>query len=400
MKQFLLCLLTIAFLTSPALATIRYVSPSGNDANSCAASSDRNAPKLTIASAVTCMSPGDTLSMRAGTYNEPIDTSGLTAGSAKNQYTFSGYARETVTITETIRGTYAADNSYYVFENFVLDGAGKAEGEYWTIANGSHDIILRNLEIKNWFGNGLYLEGSNLQIINCRVHDQRGANVGGSRYYGIYLAKGSNNLIEGNDVYNNPGGGIQLYPEPTNAIVRFNRIHDNNSLTTSSVGGIVVAGGLSVTGIQIDNNLVYNNGSSPAHGNSPGILVNISRGTRVWNNTVYGNQGYGIQLQETSGINAVVQNNIVYGNAYGEILDKGTNTTMDHNLTTDPKFINANALDFNIQARSPAIDAGESLSEVTTDFRRGRRPQGLSHDIGAFEVGASPLRPPTNLRVQ
>jgi parallel beta-helix repeat protein len=399
MKQFLLCLFTMAFFTSPAWATVRYVSPGGNDANSCEASSDANTPKLTIASAVACMSPGDRLYMRAGTYNEPIDTSRLTSGSPGKYYSFSGYHRETVTITEIPRGTYGPNNSYYIFENFVLDGARKTEGEYWTIANGSRDIILRNLEIKSWFGNGLYLESSNLQIINCRIHDQRGVNVKGSRYYGIYLAKGSNNLIEGNDIYNNPGGGIHIYPEPADTIIRSNRIHDNNSLTTSNTGGIVVAGGLRVTGIQIYNNLVYNNGSSPTHGYSPGIVVQTSSGTRIWHNTVYGNRGYGIDVH-TSSINAVVQNNIVYGNNYGEIGANGTNTTLDHNLTTDPKFINADALDFGLQESSPAIDAGQQLIEVTTDFRKGQRPGGFPPDIGAYEMGASPLSPPTNLRVQ
>src|SRR5881396_3521599 len=73
---------------------------------------------------------------------------------------------------------------------------------------------------------------------------------------------------------------------------------------------------------------------------------------------------------------------------------------IDHNLSTgtvggggigsnientDPQFVNPSALDFRLQAGSPAVDAGTILSIVLGDFLGIIRPQGAGYDIGAFE---------------
>src|SRR5881396_3067110 len=73
---------------------------------------------------------------------------------------------------------------------------------------------------------------------------------------------------------------------------------------------------------------------------------------------------------------------------------------IDHNLSTgtvggggigsnientDPQFVNPSALDFRLQAGSPAIDAGVTLSYVSSDVLGVSRPQGVADDIGAFE---------------
>ncbi|MBP7766997.1 hypothetical protein KA068_00555, partial [Candidatus Saccharibacteria bacterium] len=47
-----------------------------------------------------------------------------------------------------------------------------------------------------------------------------------------------------------------------------------------------------------------------------------------------------------------------------------------------------------LQATSPAIDAGTSLSSVTNDQRGVLRPQKLSSDIGAYEVLADTVTVP------
>ena len=44
--------------------------------------------------------------------------------------------------------------------------------------------------------------------------------------------------------------------------------------------------------------------------------------------------------------------------------------------------MNAAALNFNLQTNSPAIDAGQLLSLVTTDIKNNPRPQGTNYDIG------------------
>ena len=76
-----------------------------------------------------------------------------------------------------------------------------------------------------------------------------------------------------------------------------------------------------------------------------------------------------------------------------------------NNLTdgTNPLFVDAQAANFQLQPGSRAIDAGTSLSAVTTDFTGGRRPEGNAVDIGAYEyrpAQSSPVPPaPSGLRI-
>jgi hypothetical protein len=76
--------------------------------------------------------------------------------------------------------------------------------------------------------------------------------------------------------------------------------------------------------------------------------------------------------------------------------------TQDHNLTTNPSFVDAANKNFALQSGSPGIDAGQTISEVTVDFAGAPRPQGSTYDIGAYEYGGTQgtLLPPGNLVVQ
>ena len=51
----------------------------------------------------------------------------------------------------------------------------------------------------------------------------------------------------------------------------------------------------------------------------------------------------------------------------------------------DPAFANAATKDFHLLSASPLIDAGATLSAVTTDYAGVPRPQGLRYDIGPYE---------------
>lgn len=52
----------------------------------------------------------------------------------------------------------------------------------------------------------------------------------------------------------------------------------------------------------------------------------------------------------------------------------------------NPLFVNPAAGDFHLQVGSPVINTGALLSIVTTDYDGVARPQGSSHDMGAYEV--------------
>jgi hypothetical protein len=416
-----LILLLYGFLfidTVTAQAATYHVATTGNDANTCGQSQSNATPKRTFASALVCLVAGDTLYIRGGTYTEQIDiqTANLTGTDGK-YITIAGFPGETVIlrIADAPRsyGPIKARGSrgWFIFDNLVLDGVNGGEGGGWQIRDGNHHFILRNLEIKNFKNHSAVLVmASNVIIQNCKLHDQISTNgEPGTRHYGVYFHDGNDSVIEGNESYNNAGGGIQVYGHEgtiNNLIIRNNRIHDNNTWPDIPVGGIVVSKGSAagpLTNVSIYNNLVYKNGSSPTAGNAPGIRVDTgATGTKIWNNTLYGNKGWGIVINNSMTMNTYVQNNIVYGNTLGQIYNAGTNSILDHNLATNPNFVNVTSFDFRLQDNSPAIDAGVILSQVTTDFRMNRRPQGFAHDVGAYEGSATStsLSPPRNLKVQ
>jgi hypothetical protein len=394
---FLVGAVTLAGAVTAEAATY-YIATTGNDAHVCTTAQTITTPKRTIKSGIECLKPGDTLYIRAGTYTERVDLQGPNKTGREGQYiTIAGYPGEKPTIRYSDGlndyGVIKARGyrGWFIFDNLILDGSLSGSGTGWQIRDGNHDFILRNLEIKNFQFNGVYIIGAdNVQIVNCKVHHQGSAD--GKRWYGVYFHSGANGVIEGNEIYNNSGGGIHAYPGTiNNLIIRGNRIFYNNTVTTSNVEGIVVYRGSisgvtqTISGVQIYNNVVYKN--SIYGGMSGGIRVsNGPVGTKVWNNTAYGNKGWGINIQTTATTDTDVQNNIVFANTAGQITTVGTRTILNANLTTDPLFVNAAADDFNLQLSSPAIDKGALLSPVNVDIRGDPRPKGLGQDIGAYEV--------------
>lgn len=380
-------------LLGPVLAqgATYYVSLSGSDSNPGTVSQ----PFKTFARAVQPLRPGDTLYIRAGLWTQQLDLqANNTTGTSGNYIKIAGYPGEKVTIryAEPVVGGYGpikarGTRGYLIFENFVLDGSNVANATGLKILNGNHHFTFRNLEIKNFKYHGLFIGGGNdVQVINCSIHDQISVSgQSGERWYGIYFGHGSNGLLQGNKFYNNPGGGLHLYPGPiSNLEVRGNAIYNNNKLASSSVGGIILMGSSSsiISNTRIFNNLVYKNGTASS-GPASGIrLGNYTSGTKIWNNTVYGNKGYGLQI---AGSNTVVQNNISYGNSSGNYTNGGSNTTYTNNLTTDPAFVDASASNFNLKSSSPAINKGIILSTVPNDYRNYPRPRYASHDIGGYE---------------
>lgn len=371
-----------------------YVSLTGSDSNPGTLSK----PFRTFSKAVSPLRPGDTLYIRGGLWTTQLDLQkNNISGTSSGWIKIAGYPGETVTIryAEPITNGYGpikarGTRGYLIFENLTLDGINMPNKSGWQFPKENHHFTLRNLVIKNFKFNGLYIEANNVQVVNCTIHNQISASGStGERWYGIYYHHGANGLIQGNKIYSNPGGGLIAYPGPiSNLIIRNNAIYNNNRLSSSPMGGIHVQGSSStpISSTQIFNNLVYRNGTSTS-GHANGIkIADYTNGTKVWNNTVYGNKTYGLFI----GVNAttsktVVQNNVSYGNSYGNYYNGGSSTTYTNNLTTDPKFVSPSSNNFQLQSTSPAINKGAILSGVPNDYRNYSRPRGSSYDIGGYE---------------
>jgi hypothetical protein len=417
---FITLLFTLLIIAENVEAAEYYVATNGSDSNN----GSQAAPFKTFERAIAPLQPGDTLYIRGGTYTDQINLQDSNkSGRAGAYITIAGYPGETVILQHAgdKPNGYGAikargNRGYFIFENFTIDSVNEAWYSGWDIAYGNHDFILRNLEIKNGTSTGLsIIQASNIQVINCRIHDSKTAPEktgaeGPSRHYGFYIRSVNNMLIEGSQIYNQPGGGIQAFPGPVNnLVIRNNVIHHNNNLVHSNVPGILVQGDSSyvkdgvgsVRDVQIYNNIVYSNCvDQPSGAKSCGgirIVGDNTRGTKVWNNTVYGNKGYGVIITPKNygenanvpPIDTVLQNNIVFGNTTTQITEGGANTTQSNNLTTDPKFVNAAAGDFGLQEGSPALDKGITLAAVPKDFTGKARPEGAAYDLGAFEGAGS-----------
>lgn len=391
-------------------ANIYYVSTSGDDSNSCASSKSTTEAnqKRHISSGVTCLTPGASLYIHSGNYSDILDTidNSLTtvpAGASwdsRDVITIRAYPSETVTIappdgSNAIKLASGSHNgaigySYLIFQDLILDGVNQttdgADGVHFNA--GANHIRLQRLEVKNWVGNGISTSDHNFdtpwstyfEVLSNIVHNN-GRGTGNPLTHGIYIGS-SDNLVDGNSSYHNSGFGIQLdnnvnpaWRPASRNIARNNVLYDNGIGSPGS-GGLVIAYG---SDNQAYNNVIYNN-------NGSGILVYTnSSNTLVYHNTIYNNSPYaGVNVQYIEG-DVLIKNNILYLNLQADVQDDGGSLggsiIQNHNLSTDPTFVNAGAEDFRVQLGSATIGTGINVG-ITTDITG--YPQPSPPAIGAY----------------
>lgn len=406
--------------TDPSMAVTPvgyFVSTAGSDSNSCVAAQTASTPKRNFSGvngALACLSAGATLFARSGTYAENI-TSVPSGTSWSNKVRVTNYPGETVTLKPTTGSGggfviwLAATHQYIEFDGINLDGTSSDQVGLWVSSNNTgdnpHHIRIQNADCyAGANGSGGCIEfgahtvrgsvGSN-EAINMTIHG--GGVAGGCGFacasYGVYLA-GPNNLVDGCDIYDVSGFGIQIYNAAGDAAIgntiRNTKIHDITRYGDfDQVGGITVYG----TGVNyVYNNVIYGiaTGSTAADTGNAGISINgASTGVRIFNNTVYNNIAKGIYLgtypSNTTG--DFVQNNIIYLSGVANYEQSGTGHTVSNNLVgTNPDFVSAGSGNFRLLSSSLARDTGTSLaSTFTTDLEGIPRPQGPLWDIGAYE---------------
>jgi hypothetical protein len=383
-----------------------FVSTSGNDSRTCMQAADVATPKLTIASGITCLSAGQTLYIRGGTYNEKLTNTTISGTSWAATKKIANYPGETVWMTPA-SGDYVvyfhAAQQYVEFDGINMDGSAMANGTFKVEAsqgNNPHHIRVSNSEligptittglpqIVTFDQQQVGAVGAN-ELINNTIHSA------GADYFThcIYVIS-SNNIIDGNNLYDCSGGMVHIYNGTYSIVgtkVRNNTIHDGRSTSAGQQHwGIIVS--VNATQTEVYNNLVYgmpNNG-----GNSEGILcLYCGVGNMFYNNTVTANAGGGINIGngDATPSGTIVKNNITYGNTGTDYQNWGTGTVAGNNLcssgcavTSDPVFVGGG--NYHIQTSSPAKDAGVTLSTVFTTDKDGiPRPQGAAWDIGAYE---------------
>lgn len=268
-----------------------------------------------------------------------------------------------------------------------------------------------------------------------------------NEWNGVSLAKGSDGTIRYSEAYENGHNGfdskrsdVQNGVEQT-TLFEFLVSHHNfdNGIyfqqTLDSIMQNCISYENDSDGFKADGatNTLMRNNISRDNGNA-GLVAGInstvvSTGTRMYNNVSYSNATYGIRFNDSE--TNIVKNNIIAENGSGAFYGTptatagatGTAQILDNNLyydsdggaslfiwnsnfhTTlasfqamhskdpdskegDPNFIRAASdtlANFRVQSGSPAIDAGETLTDVTNDYDEVSRPQGGLYDIGAYE---------------
>jgi len=434
----LVCLALILWFAAgsrpPAMmphAAVYYVSPSGSDQNPGTAIR----PWRTIQKAADTLVAGDTVYIRAGTYDEQVRP--LNSGAPGAVITYAAYPGETATID----GAHVSLPDWHGLLHIV----------------GKHDIRVSGLNIFNAGSTvhnvgALVDQASNITISACyvyhtaaagiRVEGSTGVVLSGNEVedacyagYNESIAVGDTNGfdIRDNHVHHSPKAGIDVKNGSANGQIFHNLVHDTtdvgiyvdayarhtynievlaNFVHDVADDGLAVAseqGGL-LEHVVLYNNVVYNNASTGVYVSPCCITKHPVRDVRIVNNTVYNNGrsgwGGGIMIDNTQAHGILIRNNIASQNHSFQIrLDTAfppRQATVDHNLIDgfrgyggelhgddyvegDPRFFDAPAGDLHLRALSPAIDRATALDAPPEDMDGQPRPQGLAYDIGADE---------------
>lgn len=433
-------LLTTLFLlyANIAAAATYYVAQTGGDnGRSCMTAQNVATPKATIGNGMGCLSPGDTLFVRTGTYVESFpsgtvpsgNSSGASGSTWPNQVRIANYNGETVWVKPGVTGwviQFANAQQYIEFDGINLDGENV---DFDTVkinaidaGNNAHHIRFKNLtalgteRCQNLLTSGCHVFiatalysgaiGGN-EFINVSVLRHRMPSTG---YFShAFYIQSSFNIIDHCLIDDTVGGwsgnGIQLFngQAPGGTTVNNNTVRyciiRNLTNTVDRQRGIEI-------GFQAQNNLIYGNliyNLTGAVNPTAGIRFE-GTGHQIYNNTTYDISAHGIRMDGGSG--HILRNNISWGNATNFEIISGTVSASSNNLgdtetgwtNDDPDFITPGS-DFHLQSVSPARNTGSNIAAVSnlvvTDIDGTARPQESQYDIGAYEFKVASPTPPT-----
>ena len=315
--------------TNPDPVTYYVSSEIGSDNN---VGTSESAPLATLQAAANLVQPGDTVEVMNGTYTGNAPGGGdvldiTTSGTASAPITFEAAPGQTPVINSS--GGWNAINieaSYIVVSGFTVVGdaanytlsqalAGYSTGNANLDGNGiainptssvpvPNHITIENNTVDNEPGGGIYTEGADyVQILNNDVYDNAHWSAYGNS--GISVSTSTNSdtnagvhdVVSGNTVF----GNAQEVPTT------------GGSTITDGEGIILDTNPGFVGEILVENNTVYNNGSS-------GIESFDTNNAVITANTVYGNDTENVQAASDAEI----------------FINQSSNNTVTSNTTTAP----------------------------------------------------------------
>jgi hypothetical protein len=429
-------------LTGQAVAGTLYVTPAGSDANS----GTLAAPLATPGKALALAAAGDTILLRAGTYTITrtlsITQAGLTLRSYPGERAKIVAGTGDLTNLTSVAVVYA---SRVTIEDLELQGASYYGIKLDDLHGPQSGITVRRVHIHHTGRDGIKAQNADgLLIENCEIAstgvrdpgNAEGIDVMGSigatvrRNYvhdiattGIFVKAGTRQaIVEANRVERTGHAGILLGSETAAQYMRNGALYEaidstarNNIVVDTALAGL---GSIAGDNVRFENNTVINAAKTgqavfraaaneyntqprnillknnvlalAASSTRPMLHLNNYAGAIVSDSNAWFSPSgqYGFWRDSTSG-----------PNSYFTSLDqwRSAMNADARSRTIDPRLDAADL--YRPIPGSPAVDAGETLAGVTSDYWGASRPQGSATDIGAHE-GAAVLPPtPTGLRV-
>lgn len=431
-----------------------YVATTGNDTNG---NGSQDNPWLTIAKAASMVSAGDTVRIKAGTYNEQVVIS--KSGTANNYITFMSddpNNKAVITRAPTSNGTIRiVDKSYNRFKNLNIYNTGTgSQGATIYIGGASVGNIIEgcllSLVSVDWWAGGVYINSGpeNTLVQNNQIttpsSGQNGAfgvmlvstgggtvirnntitggfydGIGGGSNTAINGGPYKNSYIYGNTVDGANDDGIEAEGGGMNCAV-WNNITKNNSYASIAVAPVIIGP------TYVFRNVGFSSGQMAVKmgSSSYGFLY-------VYHNTFYqlvvGYYGFALYGNNAIIANAVFKNNIVETRDY--LVEEGSSglglMDFDYNSMYSTKsnaikwkgvimtynnwranysqesdgvwgqnsFVNAAGGDFHLQSSSAAVDEG-LIIQGFNDQNSSWAYKGTAPDMGAYEYDSG-VPPPS-----
>lgn len=345
-------------------AATYYVSTSGSDSYP----GTSTQPFRTITYAYGHAVAGDTIIVMSGVYTDYTSGWGLHLGS-------SGTASSPITLRSQVRG------------GAIIDGQNASDRNQGVYLDGSYNIV-DGFEVRNGTLGGFAVYGNGNHILNCHIHNNGNlASTSTNGRDGIYDDQTtSGNIYIANYIDHNGRSGSNL--DHGIYLCGDNEEVINNVMLVNAACGLQIAGYSTVANLKVYNNVFALNGTD-------GIIVWMAlSGIDIKNNVFFQNGHYGIGSYSASGSGVVVDNNVSYGNGYGDFDFSGGSFSYSLGTTfySDPLFVNetASSFDPHLTSGSPAIQSGLNLYSVfTTDMAGAARPSSGPWDIGVYVYGSS-----------